>query len=70
MAKLIAYVDEYPWIRCECGYLLNSDPGNCTGCGKEKNDIQYLDRFGRPGQLTEKYGISYLGVKYEDSNRR
>jgi hypothetical protein len=45
----LAYRDEYPWIRCSCGWLLNSESHGraCIGCGEivEYENVEFLDRF-------------------------
>lgn len=45
----LAYRDEYPWIRCSCGWLLNSENHGkpCTGCGEivDYENVEHLDRF-------------------------
>ena len=68
----IAYRDESPWIRCECGYILGSDTEHCPGCHKS-DTVEYRDRFAWNIGVTEYDAlrkIAYLGVKYEDANRR
>lgn len=43
----LAYRDEYPWIRCSCGYIIGHDTVECPGCGEilEYENIEFLDRF-------------------------
>jgi hypothetical protein len=66
---IIAYLDEYPWMRCGCGWTLNWDMNSvCPGCGVKKDKIKHLDRFGYK-TITMKNGIAYKCVPWEDRNR-
>lgn len=65
---IVAYADEYPWLRCPCGYMVNRDPRPCPGCGNNKEQVEFRDRFSSVS--TVKHGITYLPVTYEDAYRR
>ena len=69
---IIAYADEFPWMRCTCGWMLNMDMElRCPGCKRTKFDISHRDRFSRDmTNPTEKQGIFYYATtEYEDKNR-
>jgi len=68
----IAYRDEFPWARCECGWTVhNADDHACTGCGKVESP-ERRDRFSRDvGDIThDVMGAEYVVVPYEDMLRR
>lgn len=65
----IAYKDEYPWIRCQCGYTLNSqsDGEECPGCGR----VDYAEYFDRFASSDTRIGTQiYEAVPYEDRFRK
>lgn len=66
----IAYLDEYPWIRCRCGFILNDAPGDCPKCGDDK--FENLVYRCRDGVLLDRqrHGTIWEGVPWEDTNRR
>jgi hypothetical protein len=65
----VAYRDEYPWIRCSCGYILGSSNRPCPDCGVESATVDYRDRFA-PVPTTDTEGHTYRPVPYEDAYRR
>lgn len=81
MPAAIAYLDEYPWMRCPCGYLLwEVDPGEentCPGCATTYN-FQTVSRRNRyAGKWDVQDGVPtvegeriYSAVAYEDANRK
>lgn len=63
----VAYLDEFPWVRCPCGWILNLETKPCPGCGQE-SEIERRDRFAR-SVSTDVYGNVYQPVPYEDVYR-
>lgn len=68
----IAYRDEFPWARCECGWTVhNADDHKCFGCGRVESPVR-KDRFSLDkGQVTtDVIGYEYFVVPYEDKLRK
>ena len=66
----VAYRDEFPWARCDCGWT-NHQTGQCPGCGKDE-PAEMLDRFALNvgGTTTDGMGAEYRVVPYEDRLRK
>ena len=64
----VAYRDEFPWARCDCGWRIhNEDYDECPGCKKREIPVR-RDRF-HPFHEEVTHDVTghrYLAVPYED----
>jgi len=65
----IAYRDEYPWHRCSCGWLLYQSGNMATAC-PNCGTVEASSFRDRCNPTNEYRGHIYIGVKWEDVNRK